>query len=73
MLTKNTTNTMKKILTTKNGTDLFFTGTTFYTSNEEDVRNAINKDLQSANPLDRMMAEQLASELAIYGLVGEVN
>lgn len=43
---------MKKILTTKNGTDLFFTGITFYTSNEEDVINSINKDLQSANPID---------------------
>ena len=43
---------MKKILTTKNGTDLFFTGTTFYTSNEEDVINSINEDLQSANPID---------------------
>ena len=64
---------MKKILTTKNGTDLFFTGTTFYTYNEEDVRNSINEDLQSANPIDRMMAEQLASELTIYGLVSDVN
>lgn len=64
---------MEKILTTKNGTDLFFTGTTFYTSNEEDVRNSINEDLQSANPLDRIMAEQLANELVTYGLVGEVN
>lgn len=38
---------MKKILTTKNGIDLFFTGITFYTSNEEDVRNSINEDLKT--------------------------
>lgn len=64
---------MEKILTTKNGTDLFFTGTTFYTSNEEDIRNAINEDLHSANLIDRIMAEALVSNLETYGLVGEVN
>lgn len=60
---------MRPVFETKNGTVLYEAGETFYTTDKDDVYQAINEDLQSDDLTDVAFAKGLVQLLDKYGCV----
>ena len=58
---------------TKSGVKLEVKNGGLYTTNEPEVRKALEVDLASNNPMDRQMAESVCVLMQKYGLVAEVS
>lgn len=58
---------------TKSGVKLEVKNGGLYTTNEPEVRKALEVDLASNNPMDKQMAESVCVLMQKYGLVAEVG
>jgi hypothetical protein len=58
---------------TKSGVKLEVRNGGLYTTNEPEVRKALEVDLASNNPMDRQMANKICMLMQKYGLVAEVG
>lgn len=58
---------------TKSGVKLEVKNGGLYTTNRQEVEQALDKDLHSDNPMDRQMAESVCVLMQKYGLVAEVS
>ncbi len=58
---------------TKSGVKLEVRNGGLYTTNEPEVRKALEVDLASSNPMDRQMAHNVCMLMQKYGLVAEVG
>lgn len=63
---------MEPVFETKNGTVLYWTGETFYTEDEDDVREALKENLQSDDFTKVIFAEGLWQLLYKHGCVWEI-
>ena len=58
---------------TKFGVKLEVKNGGLYTTNEPEIRKALEEDLASDNPMDVQMAESVCTLMQKYGLVAEVD
>lgn len=59
------------VFRTRSGIQLEVRNGSLYTTNESEVRAALEEDLQSKNPIDVMMAEAVVDMMCEYGVVAE--
>ena len=58
---------------TKSGVKLEVRNGGLYTTNEPEIRKALEEDLHSDNPMDVQMAESVCMLMQKYGLVAETG
>lgn len=58
---------------TKSGVKLEVKNGGLYTTNEPEIRKALEEDLHGDNPMDVQMAESVCMLMQKYGLVAEVS
>ena len=58
---------------TKSGVKLEVKNGGLYTTNEPEIRKALEEDLASDNPMDVQMAESVCALMQKYGLVAEAS
>lgn len=58
---------------TKSGTKLEVRNGGLYTTNRQEIEQALEEDLHSDIPMDVLMAESVCTLIQKYGLVAEVN
>ena len=61
------------LLETKSGTKLEVRNGGLYTTNCQEIEQALEEDLHSNIPMDVLMAESVCTLIQKYGLVAEVN
>lgn len=61
------------ILRTRSGVTLEVRNGGLYTTNRQEIEQALDEDLHSDNPMDVQMAESVCLLLQEHGLVAEVN
>jgi hypothetical protein len=58
---------------TKSGTKLEVRNGGLYTTNRQEIEQALEKDLHSDNPMDVQMAESICMLMQKHGLVAEIS
>ena len=61
------------LLETKSGAKLEVRNGGLYTTNRQEIEQALEEDLHSDIPMDVLMAESVCTLIQKYGLVAEVN
>ena len=61
------------LLETKSGVKLEVRNGSLYTTNRQEIEQALEEDLHSDIPMDVLMAESVCTLIQKYGLVTEVN
>ena len=61
------------LLETKSGAKLEVRNGGLYTTNRQEIEQALEEDLRSDIPMDVLMAESVCTLIQKYGLVAEVN
>ena len=61
------------LLETKSGVKLEVRNGSLYTTNRQEIEQALEEDLHSDIPMDVLMAESVCKLIQKYGLVAEVN
>ena len=61
------------LLETKSGVKLEVRNGGLYTTNRQEIEQALEEDLHSDIPMDVLMAESVCKLIQKYGLVAEVN
>lgn len=59
------------VFRTRSGIQLEVKNGSLYTTNESEVRAALEEDLQSENPIDVTMAEAIVDMMCEYGVIAE--
>ena len=61
------------LLETKSGVKLEVRNSNLYTTNRQEIEQALEEDLHSDIPMDVLMAESVCTLIQKYGLVAEAN
>ena len=61
------------LLETKSGVKLEVRNGNLYTTNRQEIEQALEEDLHSDIPMDVLMAESVCTLMQKYGLVAEAN
>ena len=61
------------LLETKSGVKLEVRNNGLYTTNREEIEQALEEDLRSDDPIDVQMAESVCMLIQKYGLVAEIG
>ena len=61
------------LLETKSGVKLEVRNGSLYTTNRQEIEQALEEDLHSDIPMDVLMAESVCKLIQKYGLVAEAN
>lgn len=61
------------LLETKSGVKLEVRNDGLYTTNREEIEQALEEDLRSDDPIDVQMAESVCMLIQKYGLVAEIG